>query len=512
MLPILLIEDDADQLAIRKLLFERLGYPVAIANSAAVALEEIREHRFGLVIMDLRLPSAEEGKALIRVFRERAPDMRIIVLSGWIEDLEGSPEAALVDSLLRKPVRPKTLIATVARLAVLLLCLLSGARGMRAGDPNPIQFQLPSKAEIVLDLQMTAYGSHWARPGSEAPCARLTTDGALVQNVLLWAGTNTHVYRVFLGALDPGWHKVIIERDKACSAGFTRFELASHGIRTLLPGDADYDLVANAPILYPEPESLAKFSAVPLLVFATRTRRGDSTVLQYNAVYSGQNAPLPSQLMATRGHTLGLQPLCEVTLGGGSKSAGSGHQGIGSFATGVRFQMVPFEIDPGIGPDEQALDGNPRVYETAAFELHREGRIRWGGESDAEAIADPRDYLVVEAKVSLTDAALQSQIRLRGRPGRVYSSLGLPENCIRRSGWVRMGLETPQGLRMEEVVELDFDCAPLPGKINGVCVVEEVGKVFFLDSQYKPLPSLLAHPPPRPLRIAAGQTAAIPLR
>jgi CheY-like chemotaxis protein len=511
MLPILLIEDDADQLAIRKLLFERLGYPVAIANSAAVALEEIREHRFGLAIMDLRLPTADEGKALIRVFRERAPGMRIIVLSGWIEDLEGSPEAALVDSLLRKPVRPKTLIATVARLALLLLCFLFSSHAMHAGDPSPIQFQLPSKAEIVLELQMTAYGSDWSRPGSEAPCARLTTDGALVQHVLLWAGANTHVYHVFLGALDPGWHKVIIERDKACSAGFTRFELASHGIRTLLPGDADYDLIANAPILYPEPEGLAKFSAVPLLVFATRTRRGDSTVLQYNAVYSGQKTPLPSQIMATRGHTLGLQTLCEVTLGGG-KSARSGHQEIGSFATGVRFQIVPIEIDRGIGPDEQALDGNPHVYETAAFELRREGRIRWGGESDAEAIADPRDYLVVEAKVSLTDAALQSQIRLRGRPGRVYSSLGLPENYIRRSGWVRMGLETPRGLRMEEVVELDFDCAPLPGKTNGVCVVEAMGKVFFLDSQYKPLPSLLAPPLPRPLRIPAGQTAAIALR
>ena len=46
------------------------------------------------MILDLRLPSPEDGLALVREFREAAPGLRIVVLAGWGADLEGRPEQA----------------------------------------------------------------------------------------------------------------------------------------------------------------------------------------------------------------------------------------------------------------------------------------------------------------------------------------------------------------------------------------------------------------------------------
>jgi ActR/RegA family two-component response regulator len=64
--------------------------------------------------MDLRLPEAEDGLALIREFRSAAADVRIIVLAGWPLDLEGTPEAQMVNLVLGKPIRTAQLVSALA--------------------------------------------------------------------------------------------------------------------------------------------------------------------------------------------------------------------------------------------------------------------------------------------------------------------------------------------------------------------------------------------------------------
>ena len=66
------------------------------------------------VVLDLRLPEAKDGLALIREFRAAAPDVRIIVLAGWPLDLEGTPEAQMVNLVLAKPIRTATLVDALA--------------------------------------------------------------------------------------------------------------------------------------------------------------------------------------------------------------------------------------------------------------------------------------------------------------------------------------------------------------------------------------------------------------
>jgi len=114
---VLVVDDDPDQVEIRKLLLERSGYEVDTAVSAEEALRLLSQSPPRLVVMDLRLPRAEDGQTLIRTIRELSPATRILVLTGWSSDLSAMPEMSMVDRCLRKPVRSVELLNLIDKLA-----------------------------------------------------------------------------------------------------------------------------------------------------------------------------------------------------------------------------------------------------------------------------------------------------------------------------------------------------------------------------------------------------------
>jgi len=121
---ILVADDDATQLDLRKQLLEIAGYGVAVAFTAEQAVSRIRHSLPDLAIIDLRLLNAQgesdarEGLALIRGIREIAASLPLIVLSGWPEDLYGQPEEQLVSRVLLKPVRTRDLLHAIGDLLV----------------------------------------------------------------------------------------------------------------------------------------------------------------------------------------------------------------------------------------------------------------------------------------------------------------------------------------------------------------------------------------------------------
>ncbi|HEX5431491.1 MAG TPA: response regulator [Bryobacteraceae bacterium] len=110
---ILLVDDDADGIALRKLILERAGHCVAVATNAEEARERYRESAPDAAILDLRLPRAENGRALIRDLRRDLPGVRILTLSGWSADLDGCAERELIDALFTKPAAPERLLSAI---------------------------------------------------------------------------------------------------------------------------------------------------------------------------------------------------------------------------------------------------------------------------------------------------------------------------------------------------------------------------------------------------------------
>lgn len=102
---ILVVEDDASQLEIRKQVLEHAGHEVVTARDASEALE--RWQGCPIVVMDLRIPDPEDGSRLIQAIAGQA---RIIVLSG------GHVDPTLpVDEFLTKPCPSKRLLAAIEK-------------------------------------------------------------------------------------------------------------------------------------------------------------------------------------------------------------------------------------------------------------------------------------------------------------------------------------------------------------------------------------------------------------
>jgi DNA-binding response OmpR family regulator len=112
---VLLVDDAADALEIRKQIFELHGHEVFSASTAENAREQFFVQRPDAVVLDLRLPHPEDGLALIREFRASSPSVNIVVLAGWPADLDGRAEREQVDQVLPKPARSEVLLRAVNR-------------------------------------------------------------------------------------------------------------------------------------------------------------------------------------------------------------------------------------------------------------------------------------------------------------------------------------------------------------------------------------------------------------
>jgi CheY-like chemotaxis protein len=115
--PILLVDDDEDDLAYVRLVLEPLGRELVTAADGEEALRCLRGRDFALIVMDVMMPRLNgfETAVCIRE-REQTRGIPIVFLTGFdAADVQALPGYAPVEAeFLGKPVRPDELIAKVA--------------------------------------------------------------------------------------------------------------------------------------------------------------------------------------------------------------------------------------------------------------------------------------------------------------------------------------------------------------------------------------------------------------
>lgn len=108
---ILVVDDDQDQRHLRSQLLIRHGFDTFEAPDRATATRLAIEHRPSAVVLDLGLPTTEDGLALIRELRSLDAAVHLIVLTGRNRRiLETRPEAELIDHLMVKPASTAQLV------------------------------------------------------------------------------------------------------------------------------------------------------------------------------------------------------------------------------------------------------------------------------------------------------------------------------------------------------------------------------------------------------------------
>jgi CheY-like chemotaxis protein len=98
---ILLVDDNANGLAARKMVLEELGHRIVTASSGVEALQQFGSHKFDLVITDYKMPRMD-GLELISRLRKQSPELPIVLISGYADALGMSEDSTSADAVIQK--------------------------------------------------------------------------------------------------------------------------------------------------------------------------------------------------------------------------------------------------------------------------------------------------------------------------------------------------------------------------------------------------------------------------
>jgi PAS domain S-box-containing protein len=115
---ILLVEDEKPVRELVARILQKQGYTVMQAGAGAEAVEVWRAHKdkIHLLLTDLIMPGAMNGRELAEALWAERPDLKVIFTSGYSADIVGKDFKIESDlNFLQKPYHPQTLALTVRR-------------------------------------------------------------------------------------------------------------------------------------------------------------------------------------------------------------------------------------------------------------------------------------------------------------------------------------------------------------------------------------------------------------
>src|SRR5699024_11841262 len=79
---IVVVDDEQEFGNFLSFLLEEKGYRVSVAESGKQTLDLLNDHKFGLVMLDVRLPDAN-GLDLLKEIKQKLPLCKVIIMTGY---------------------------------------------------------------------------------------------------------------------------------------------------------------------------------------------------------------------------------------------------------------------------------------------------------------------------------------------------------------------------------------------------------------------------------------------
>ena len=111
---VVILEDDAAQLRLLKMLLRMEGFDVATATNGADGVSEAVATHPDVIILDLDLP-VMDGREAYRQLRARGVDAPVVIVSAY--GARKAQRELHAEAALEKPFQPDELVSTVNRLA-----------------------------------------------------------------------------------------------------------------------------------------------------------------------------------------------------------------------------------------------------------------------------------------------------------------------------------------------------------------------------------------------------------
>jgi hypothetical protein len=402
--------------------------------------------------------------------------------------------------------------------------LLTAAAAQPGRDSFTQTFDVPASGEAIAVVRAGCARCAWGEPGREAAALRITIDGRYSQHLVLARGEGPHEYRISLGALAQGTHRLSFTRDPALSAANAgAAEIGAAAIEVIPEGSDEAVAQSMAPILYARPNTVGKFTDLPILMWyeVARTPRGRQ--FRYSVIFTNEDGGTATdRLMATWGRTTDIEFVYGVEVDASGRVLAEEFQGPGhevppfrgrhegrhplewvstdnnmvseSGPTEIRYAPAPERFDLTNVSREAVMDRHPWSYALASAEMMREGKIADQGPGH-NTIPDPRRFAYLEACGEVGRSALAFAVEVRGEW--IAADRGQPQYRIVRDGCFRAAIPLPSGAQARDIKALRaraFTRAPSDGnpapRANPVRLTR-VNTLFMLDEAYRPGPPLL---------------------
>ena len=417
------------------------------------------------------------------------------------------------------------------------------------------EFIADADGEAIAVVRAGCAACDWGETGREAAVLRIALDGIYSQHLVLARGAALAEYRIALGPVAQGRHTLTFDRDKALSAprsGAVTVDLPRTGVTIVGAGSAEHVALSMTPIVYARPNTVGKFTDIPLLMWyeVEPTSRGQQ--YRYSVIFSNEDGGTQTdRLMATWGRTTDIEFVYGVEVDRSGRVLAEEFQGPGhevpafkgrhegrhpllwvstdnnmvseSGPTDVRYAPMAVKFDLSSQSREAVMDANPWTYAIASVEMRREGKIVDDAPPGNNSISDPRRFVYVDGCATTGNAALALSIgsvrpatgRVRPVTGSVRSATGsvrlqpdqelawtssdrgLRQYRVARDGCFQIATPLPAGTKPTDIRALRvmaFERAPEQGAApvaTTPVVVRRINKVFMLDEHFLPGSSIL---------------------
>jgi hypothetical protein len=402
--------------------------------------------------------------------------------------------------------------------AMPILFLLSLATSGAVQAPFPRTAVTTAKGDhVILSLTVDDGSSR-----SAASAVIVRVDGRDTQHIVLTPGVGRSAYTALLGPLEAGAHKLQLAPSPYWPAA-SGVSVRTVSARVVPAGDARMAILRYAPTLGLRADTIGSASDLPLIAYVEDQRQGGAGWVRYSVIFSNEDGGTSTPaLLARWGRTTDIELVYEIEWRGGRVVQeriqapdhkilpfGGAREGdhpyllVGTLNNMVMdrglsvaaVRPVPLVVDLASATRESVMDKEPWSYRVMARELASEGRI-------GADVKDPREYLYVEAKLDLENAAVA--VVVQSPNGRVDSAGANETWAVDRNGWVRIAVPSPA-----TATSLQWRCAARKKSAGDVarCGIDVV-RAFRLDMGYLPGPNLAR---PQAFRMADGLSDAVAL-
>jgi len=423
--------------------------------------------------------------------------------------------------------------------------------GLIQGPPGLVDqaFKVPAAGEAVAVIHASCERCDWGVEGREAAAVKIFVDGKYSQHLLLARGAEDADYHVTLGPIAAGEHRLRIEAAPVLSSAQAGPAVISKAdIVVITPAGDDYVAQSMAPVLYARPNTVGRFTDLPVFMWYEIVPVPQGRQFRYSVVFSNEDGGTSTdRLMATWGRTTDVEFVYGVTLNGRGQVVAEEFQGPDhevlpfrgkhegahplqwvstdnnmvseSGSAEVRYAPQPQRFDLTDASREIVMDAHPWIYTLAAKEMVREKKLVDDAPAGSGKIPDPRRFVFVEACTALQNAAVAFSVRAPDASGTARwfaSDRGLRQFRIVRTGCFRGGVPLPEGAGRPDAIR--FKAYSLPPRANapappgpGSVALTRVNGVFIVEDSYVPRPTGFSWTGSVPLALD-GDWREVPIR